>query len=62
MRLEDHCMSATHNNIDQELPRTWCHKGHNLSSPAIHPDAADPGWRARCIGELGNGTSAVGTL
>lgn len=45
-------MSAMHNNMGQELPRTWCHKGHKPSSPAIHPDP----------GGLGEGTSAVGTL
>ena len=48
--------------MDQELPRTCCHKGHNLSSLAVHPDAAEPGWRVYCSGGLGKGTSAVGTL
>lgn len=51
-------MSAMHNNMGQELPRTWCHKGHKPSSPAIHPD---PGWRGHCTRGLGEGTSAVGT-
>lgn len=36
---------ATHNNMDQELPKTWCHESHNLSSCDVPQTDSEFHWR-----------------